>query len=385
MRKTLVRLLSSGGKFIGLGLFLALVLSALWQLMDRVFASNEILAGSAQTRIIYAELNADTTTFWTVPVDRPGQREKIAEISHQTGYGIRGTLSPDGTRVTYTLLPLGSPDTASSALLWITDVNSGENKLLVERVDLRAAPVFSPDGMNLLYRRTKETGEGDQTTELFRVDLKTLEETKLVSDELALGLYLIDWSKDGESVYYSRISHQGTDVMGVVVSTGVTNIIGHVSDGIARDFRLSPDGEKILFSASLPSGDYCVGILHVKSQGKEVLKQGSNDHFSPVWQPFTNAITLSTEPTDPTGKGRLLNLTTVGKTTLSTITGPQGGFDVPLAWSPDGRCLVVRSFQGESSRGITSEKIVVISPSDGGRHELEASGPAQFIGWLVRD
>jgi hypothetical protein len=128
-----------------------------------------------------------------------------------------------------------------------------------------------------------------------------------------------------------------------------------------------------------------VGILHIRNKGNDVLIQGANDHYNPVWQPFVNAITLSTEPADPTGKGRLLNLATIAKTPLSTIPAPSGGFDVPLAWSPDGRYLAVRSLQGEPPNQITAEKIVVISPANGGRYELQTSGPAQFIGWLTRD
>jgi len=385
MRKTLARLLSSGGKFIGLGLLLVLALAALWQLTDRVFAGNKSALNPSQLRAIYAELNGDTTTLWTAPLDLSGQKEKLADISHQTGYGIRGNLSPDGTKIGFTLLPPGSRDTASSASLWVVDVKSGEKKPLVDGVDLRTAPLFSLDGTKLLYRRTKETGTGGLTTELYSLDLATLQETRLVSDELALGLYPIDWAKDGEMIYYSRVSNQGTDVMAVAISAGMITNIGHVSDGIARDFRLSPDGQKILYTARLPGGDYCVGILHVKSKGKDVLIQGANDHYGPIWQPVVDAVTLSTEPVDPTGKGRLLNLAAIAKTPLSTIPAPPGGFDVPTSWSPDGRYLAVRSFQGESSHRITSEKIVVISPSNGGRHELGTSGPAQFIGWLTRD
>ncbi len=384
MRRTPVPRLGSRDRVISLGLLLVLVLTASWQLTDRVFAGNKSIVSSPELRVLYAELHGDSTTLWTVPLGPSRQKEKLADITHQTGYGIKGNLSPDGTMIGYTLLPAGARDSAAGGSLWVMDIAEGEGRLLVGGVDLRAAPMFSPDGTKVLYRRTTVNGMGGQITELFLADLATSQQRRLVSDGLALGLYPIDWAKDGATVYYSRISDQGTDVMAVSIFTSMINNVGHVSDGVARDFRLSPDGDGLLYSAKSPGGDCSVGILHLESKRKDVLIQGASDHYSPVWQPIADAITVGTEPADPAGKGRLLNLA-AGRVPLSTIPALSGGFDVPLAWSADGRYLAVRSFQGQSSQDITSERIAIISPTNGGRQELETSGPAQFIGWLARD
>jgi hypothetical protein len=61
--------------------------------------------------------------------------------------------------------------------------------------------------------------------------------------------------------------------------------------------------------------------------------------------------------------------------------GPEQGFDVPVAWSADGRYLVVRSFEGSSAAEPGRESLTVIEEGSG-RKAVGEPGNLEFIGWL---
>ncbi|GAF87317.1 unnamed protein product, partial [marine sediment metagenome] len=60
---------------------------------------------------------------------------------------------------------------------------------------------------------------------------------------------------------------------------------------------------------------------------------------------------------------------------------PEGGFDVPLSWSADGRYLAVRSFEGSSAVDPGPSYVVVVG-SQGNRYQLSSSSDLTVIGWL---
>ena len=66
-----------------------------------------------------------------------------------------------------------------------------------------------------------------------------------------------------------------------------------------------------------------------------------------------------------------------------TLAGPERGFDAPLGWSPDGRYLAARSFDGSGSYAPGRESMVVIS-IDGVRLIVTARTELIFLGWWVR-
>jgi hypothetical protein len=58
------------------------------------------------------------------------------------------------------------------------------------------------------------------------------------------------------------------------------------------------------------------------------------------------------------------------------------GFDVPVAWSPDGRTLYARSFTGSSADDPGSEQPVLID-TEGARRPLTGDGPVEYVGWAT--
>jgi hypothetical protein len=70
-----------------------------------------------------------------------------------------------------------------------------------------------------------------------------------------------------------------------------------------------------------------------------------------------------------------------GGTPEAVEPAPEQGFDVPVAWSADGRYLVVRSFEGTSAAQPGRETLTIIEEGVG-RKAVGEQGSLEFIGWL---
>ena len=74
----------------------------------------------------------------------------------------------------------------------------------------------------------------------------------------------------------------------------------------------------------------------------------------------------------------------VDESGLERLEGPSQGFDVPLAWSPDGRTLALRSFQGDLDSDLGPWRLVLLD-AEGQRSEVTAESEISFVGWAAGD
>ncbi len=104
-------------------------------------------------QLVYREFGATEDVIWrALPAD-PEQRVELARIPHREGFGIKPSLSPDGTRLAYLSLPGTALSAQSSqAEAFVMDLATQETEKVAENVDLTFAPLWSPDGQ-LLYMR----------------------------------------------------------------------------------------------------------------------------------------------------------------------------------------------------------------------------------------
>ncbi|MBI2908764.1 MAG: PD40 domain-containing protein [Chloroflexi bacterium] len=337
----------------------------------------------ASSKFLYAELLGESTSLWIAPADRPGEKKEIARIPHQTGYGIRASLSPDGGTVAYTALPAGMP-APDQASLWALTLSSPSPRLLAEAVDLPSAPVWSRDSKALAYRRSTELSSGETEIALYVLSMTENRTARVVADSGALGLYPFAWSEDGHALYFFRVSKGGTDVAGIEVATSAPRFSYHVTDGIGRDFQLSPDGKKILYSSteSAPPGAiYSVSIVDLADGSRSLLKQGAGANLGAIWKPDGKGLTLASEQTDPIGGGGLVDVLTTDRQQSRVVSPPAQGFDVPLAWSPNAAYLAASHYAGKPELP-GARTVVILSMADGRRSGIQVAGDAQFIGWV---
>ncbi|MEE8422513.1 MAG: hypothetical protein V3S31_07025 [Dehalococcoidia bacterium] len=337
-------------------------------------------AGDGAPVLIFAEFGRLADRVYSADADDPNQRRLVATVEHAEGWGINPAQAMVGSLVAYLALPSGSSGRGAAAELWLLDVASGERTRLARDADLRVSPVFEREGAYLAYRAIGVDGE----QRIVRVDLERGTRRIVHRYEGDFGVLPVAVAGGGVTLFV-ELSTGGTDLLSVDGDGNVERLL-HASDEIARDWRLSPDGSRISYLAPERSGERVVQRLHVVSLSGGAVESvsagdGGAQQFAPVWDPAGVALTFGREPyPDATASAVTLQL---ADGSVTALAGPEQGFDAPLGWSPDGRYLAARSFDGRSAFEPGAESMVVIS-IDGERHAVTAGGELIYIGWMTR-
>lgn len=334
-------------------------------------------------RAVFAEFGLNEDQIYTAPADAPEDRTLHASVEHAPGWGINPGVSAAGSRVAYTVLPTSAdPGRESDAELWVLDVATDEVARLAQDADLLVAPVFTEDGRGLLYRRSDGTQQ-----EVVRVDIEELTREVVHSEQTSFGVFPI--GRRGEALLFARLSTEGTDVYRVERG-GEPEFLLHASDDIARDWRLSPDGGALSFLAPIAEAErvvYRARIVSLDSlepldlEGTVAVGDNSaaTEQYGPIWTPDGRALTVGQEAFTSESEPAVVIGLDGSRTELVT---PTFGFDVPIAWSTDGRYLAVRSFDGRNSvqPGLQRTEIV---DREGHRFAIDVPSEVIFLGWYA--
>jgi hypothetical protein len=167
----------------------------------------------------------------------------------------------------------------------------------------------------------------------------------------------------------------GSLLRSVVLATGAQQDVAQLSQGLTRDWALSPDGGKLAYlevSLGQDSAESRAFLLDLASGAVEPLTGDGVAAFGPVWSADGRlALGLLDEAS---GRGSL-ELWQNG--TITHIAGPQRGFDVPLSFTSDG--FVVRAFDGSSAAAPGRSSLVFIGAQ--GKRQNIANGEVTYLGW----
>jgi hypothetical protein len=333
-----------------------------------------------EVQLVFAEFGAKADRVFTAPADDPAQRTLITTVEHVEGWGLNPAIAPAGALVAYTVLPPGSrPQADSPAELWLLDVLAKSKQRLAGDADLRIAPILDRDGKWLVYR----VSEPGARQSLMRVDLATGVRKPVVTIETAFGTFPVGFAADG-SLVYASLSVEGTGMYRVAEGRPPVQLFR--SDQITRDWRLSPDGTALAFLAPEIVAERVVNRLHIvrldqaNTQPVRSPQQSMPaDQYGAAWTPDGNAVTVGLEAAPGAPAGAVTLPVAGGETT--SLPAPPRGFDRPLEWSPDGRTLAARSFDGNSASAPGTETTVVVS-TDGARRPVTGSGEIIVFGWI---
>jgi len=346
--------------------------------------------GSA--RIVINEFGIEADTLWVAPADKPSQRQVVAVVPHAAHYGVYATLSPDGRYIAYTALSPGLRDASndSPAEVWLMGADGSYPRLVATDADLLIAPVWAPDSASLVFRRSQSRENSAGTFELVRISLAdggqtagAPAETTLVTAEA--GLFAVGFSPDGERLYYTQVSGAGTELGQVAAGGGSPSLLAHLGDDFTRDWHLSPDGARLAFLAPerSPVGTVLRAMVMEMSgtfQARPALPASDrpSQDFDPIWHPRDGDLTVG-RLTLGEAKAPVVR---VNASRLETLEGPSQGFDVPVAWSPDGSTLALRSFQGDLESEVGPWHLVLLD-AKGQRREVKANNEISFVGWAA--
>ena len=200
-------------------------------------------------RLLVSEFGETADTIVAIDPGDVTDRTTIATIEHASGYGIFATLSPDGQAIAYTALPSDTarPGPDTPALAAIVDVDGGVTPL-ADDVDLLVAPVWSPDSQSIVVRKNTPAEDSAGSFELLLLGRDGSRAT--LTTWTTASVFPIAYAPDASKIYFATLNTAGTDVYSIAPDGTAETKIAHLSDQIARDWRLSPDGATLAYSAA---------------------------------------------------------------------------------------------------------------------------------------
>ncbi|MGC1730663.1 MAG: S9 family peptidase [Steroidobacteraceae bacterium] len=282
-------------------------------------------------------------------------------------------LSPDATRIAYTILSRDQPGRPYSQI-WVMDIASGRARRLAGEKDVNSDPVWSPNGEWLAYM-------GDANARNHHAEL--------------------------------MIAHpDGSGIKSLTPVTGTDS----PSRGEGNDVSWSPDSKNIAFVSTTPgpetaaaSGDplvftrflYKTGgftegfapfndnrrqhifLVDIGSRQVRQLTQGDFDEHSIDWSPKGDEIVFASnrEPDPDEFFNNDLFTVRVSDGSMRRLTQTEGGEYVP-GWSPDGSSV---TYLG-TKRGLSTmdsqledEHVWVMNADGTNRHELTTPDNRQSL------
>ena len=380
------RVLRRAGKAAGVTIVVGALAAGLWFGVSAIRNDgNGAASAEGSPLLIYSEFGRDSDTIWSAPADDPTRRTRLAAIDHAPEYGAVASLSPDGKRIAYTVLSAsGAAAIDAPAEVWLMDRDGRNRKRLAVDADLPVAPVWSPDGSSVVFRRS-DNSDSSGHFQLVRVTTARAETTLLDTTD---GVFPAGFTPGG-SLYFVRLSTAGTDLGVVYAAGGVMSNVAHLSDDFARDWHLSPDGTRLAYLApreSATTAFYGAVVLDldpaaVTNQFKAAaVPSNQGDEFNPIWRP-DGTVTIGRLASNSGEGAPALQMALNNGATTNARPAPPRGFDVPLVWSSDAGYLAVRFFEGSTVTNPGRSWVTVVG-ADGKRQTVSPNSDVEVMGWV---
>ncbi len=228
-------------------------------------------------------------------------------------------ISPDGTRVAYTVTETDMEQDAYVTQVWLADVASGRTLQLTRGKKSSSGPAWSPDGRWLAFTSSR----AEDKSQLFVISPDGGEAVQLTKAETGVGGYA--WSADSRTIAFtaadpvSKESKERKEYYGDfdvvrreythshLWTIDVAEALGAPQPGRRRTsgraftvggFDWSPDGTKIAFSATtnpdlINGGTSDIYVLELAGDKVTKVVDQPGPDSSPLWSPDGRSILFS--------------------------------------------------------------------------------------------
>ena len=322
-------------------------------------------------RFVFAEQIGGETAIWSARPDAPADRRRLARVRHHPDWGIRAALSPDGRYLAYTALPPGGRDPDRGAQLIVLDLQQRRSRRLLSGLDLRTVPLWTRDAARVIVQRVLPSGGGSLIA-LTPAGEEQLLHTAAPNERLAP----VASEPAGGSIYVAVVSPDAVSLRSIDPGGGAHQVRA-LGTAPSRGFTLSPDGASLAFLRIESVGGerrYRAHALDLARGAVVALyaEMPRDEDTGVGWPPGSGPVVTASRFAEAGGS-------LFGEAPWRTRSR-DGGFDAVTGASPDGRWLVLRAFQGGTSRAPGPETLVLLD-TDGVRHPVTAGGGVTAIGW----
>jgi dipeptidyl aminopeptidase/acylaminoacyl peptidase len=273
-------------------------------------------------------------------------------------------LSPDGTRVAYTVTETDFDQDAYVTQIWLAEVATGKAIQLTRGKKSCSGPSWSPDGLWLAFTSSR----ADDKSQIFVISPDGGEAIQLTKAETGVGGY--EWSRDGRTIAFTASDPASDDTKARrdfygdfevvrreythshLYTVDVAEALRAPQPGKRRTsgksytvggFDWSPDGSRIAFSAAvnpdlINGGTSDIYVLDLAGDTVRKVVDLAGPDSSPLFAPDGRSILFSTA-----GGHRDYFARNTGLATIPAEGGPirplTGAFDenpYAVAWNADG-------------------------------------------------
>jgi serine/threonine-protein kinase len=290
--------------------------------------------------IYFSSSRGGGMNVWRIPVSAAGAPNGPAEqLTTGAGDDLDLTVSPDGTRMAFSVLGLNSD-------LWRLPVDPGTGRptgdpqpvIATTRVESRGA--WSPDGTRVAFNSDRQ---GEMNLWIHSI-------TDGSDRQLTRGPggdYQPQWSPDGTSLVFFSARSGNNDIWSVDLREGALHQLTH-DPALEINPFYSPDGRQIAFQSD-HGGRLELWVMGADGTGpQQVTSIGIGGHFM-RWTPDGTAVILRA---DPPGGSQILRVTVQSGATEPLPSVLSGAH---MSFSPD-RSLIL---------DVRGHKVLWIHPTGG--------------------
>jgi hypothetical protein len=300
---------------------------------------------------------ADTVVL--APLADLTQEEAVADIPHLAGHAVRAAVSPDGRFVAVVAPDRGSLSRPIGTLYRV-DLEDGTVATLAGDIDPLSTPLWRPDGGAVIVRSAGDPASG--VVELREIPIDGRASQTRARFEGVLGAYPVGFDPAAR-LHVTLIDGRGSTL---VREDGAE---WPLARGVTRDWELSPDGSALAFIEDTSTADgRSFQARLVALDGSAVASAATGldgQQLGIAWRPGAAAPTFGFDPGTATG---------------AAAASTRDGFDIPIAYSPDGAVLAVEAWTGASFAERRDATLAFVTTL--GR--VPVTGPVRFAGWSAR-
>ena len=287
-------------------------------------------AGHKCADAVYARLTGeggyfDSRVVYVSETGPKGKRIKRLAIMDQDGANHRFLTNGQSIVLTPRFSPSQQSIVYMSYLgdrpsIYVYDIGSGRQRLVVANVSLSFAPRFSPDGRSILFSMAR-----NGNTDIYRVPATGGEPQRLTtSPGIDTGG---SYSPDGSRIVFES-DRSGGQQLYVMNADGSDQQRISFGGGRYATPSWSPRGDRIAFTKL--AGSFRIGVMSPTGGAEKLLTDGARDE-GPSWSPNGRVVTFHRSGGGAEGKADLwmVDLTGVNERRIPT---PLDGSDP--AWGP---------------------------------------------------